>query len=209
MLITAIAASFATTSVNADTTAVLKVTGQLVVGGCTPELSGGGVVDYGTIRLATLSATDVNQLGTKDVSLSISCPSATKAAWTITDDRADTHPGASVISIANGDMTNSIVSDTTMSYGVGKTTEGVKIGAFSIYTDTANVTADGVKSDAISGTVDSPVWQKSSTGIIKKRQYGNVYRCYKRHHRTGSVYPRHFPAENLTGYSEYCNAGHY
>ncbi|MDI5829829.1 DUF1120 domain-containing protein, partial [Salmonella enterica subsp. enterica serovar Kentucky] len=42
------------------------------------------VVDYGTIRLATLSATDVNQLGTKDVSLSISCPSATKAAWTIT-----------------------------------------------------------------------------------------------------------------------------
>ncbi|WP_139382319.1 DUF1120 domain-containing protein, partial [Salmonella enterica] len=100
--------------------------------------------DYGTIRLATLSATDVNQLGTKDVSLSISCPSATKAAWTITDDRADTHPGASVISIANGNMTNGIVSDTTMSYGVGKTTEGVKIGAFSIYTDTANVTADGV-----------------------------------------------------------------
>ncbi len=40
LLITAIAASFATTSVNADTTAVLKVTGQLVVGGCTPELSG-------------------------------------------------------------------------------------------------------------------------------------------------------------------------
>ncbi len=37
LLITAIAASFATTSVNADTTAVLKVTGQLVVGGCTPE----------------------------------------------------------------------------------------------------------------------------------------------------------------------------
>lgn len=97
LLITAIAASFATTSVNADTTAVLKVTGQLVVGGCTPELSGGGVVDYGTIRLATLSATDVNQLGTKDVSLSISCPSATKAAWTITDDRADTHPGASAL----------------------------------------------------------------------------------------------------------------
>ncbi|EGX8362979.1 DUF1120 domain-containing protein [Salmonella enterica subsp. enterica serovar Kentucky] len=167
LLITAIAAAFATTSVNADTTAVLKVTGQLIVGGCTPELSDGGVVDYGTIRLAALSATDVNQLGTKDVSLGISCPSATKAAWTITDDRADTHPGASVISIANGNMTNGIVSDTTMSYGVGKTTEGVKIGAFSIYTDTANVTADGVKSDAISGTVDSPVWQKSTTGIIK------------------------------------------
>lgn len=35
LLITAIAAAFATTSVNADTTAVLKVTGQLIVGGCT------------------------------------------------------------------------------------------------------------------------------------------------------------------------------
>ncbi|CDL31252.1 Beta-fimbriae probable major subunit [Enterobacter hormaechei] len=31
----------------------------------------------------------------------------------------------------------------------------------------ANVTADGVKSDVISGTVDSPSWQKTATGIIK------------------------------------------
>ncbi len=38
-----------------DATAVLKVTGQLIVGGCTRTFSDdGGVVDYGTIRLATL-----------------------------------------------------------------------------------------------------------------------------------------------------------
>ncbi|HFN3633711.1 DUF1120 domain-containing protein [Enterobacter hormaechei] len=59
------------------------------------------------------------------------------------------------------------VSDTTQSYGVGKTAGGVKIGAYSIFADVANVTADGVKSDFISGTVGSPSWQKTATGIIK------------------------------------------
>ncbi len=50
---------------------------------------------------------------------------------------------------------------------MGKTAGGVKIGAYSIFADVANVTADGVKSDVISGTVGSPSWQKTATGIIK------------------------------------------
>ncbi|MBW9414894.1 DUF1120 domain-containing protein [Enterobacter hormaechei] len=133
----------------------------------TPQLSGGGEVDYGLIHLADLSATSVNQLGQKDISLTITCPVATKAGWTISDDRADTHPGASVITINTADAAGGNVSDTTQSYGVGKTAGGVKIGAYSIFADVANVTADGVKSDVISGTVDSPSWQKTATGIIK------------------------------------------
>lgn len=99
-------------------------------------------------------------MGQKDISLTITCPVATKAGWTISDDRADTHPGASVITINTADAAGGNVSDTTQSYGVGKTAGGVKIGAYSIFADVANVTADGVKSDVISGTVDSPSRRK-------------------------------------------------
>lgn len=72
-----------------------------------------------------------------------------------------------MITINTADAAGGNVSDTTQSYGVGKTAGGVKIGAYSIFADVANVTADGVKSDVISGTVDSPSWQKTATGIIK------------------------------------------
>ncbi|HAV1852964.1 DUF1120 domain-containing protein [Enterobacter hormaechei] len=167
LVATAVALALSATAANAASTAVLKVTGLLSVAACTPQLSGGGEVDYGLIHLADLSATSVNQLGQKDISLTITCPVATKAGWTISDDRADTHPGASVITINTADAAGGNVSDTTQSYGVGKTAGGVKIGAYSIFADVANVTADGVKSDVISGTVDSPSWQKTATGIIK------------------------------------------
>lgn len=33
-----------------------------------PEISGGGVVDYGTIHLSSLNAATINQLGQKDFS---------------------------------------------------------------------------------------------------------------------------------------------
>lgn len=167
LVATAVAAVLASGAANAASTALLKVTGLLSVAACTPTLSGGGTVDYGRIHLADLSSTGTNQLGTKNISLTITCPAATKAGWTITDDHADTHPGASVITINNADAANGSVSDTSMSYGVGKTTGGVKIGAYSIFTDISNVTADGVKVDAISGTAVSPTWQKTTTGIIK------------------------------------------
>ncbi|WMY43185.1 DUF1120 domain-containing protein [Enterobacter cloacae complex sp. EB5] len=57
-------------------TAVLKVTGVLTNGGCTPEISGGGVVDYGTIHLSSLNAATINQLGQKDFSLFYYLPCA-------------------------------------------------------------------------------------------------------------------------------------
>lgn len=167
LVATAVAMALSATAANAASTAMLKVTGLLSVAACTPQLSSGGEVNYDRIHLAGLSATDVNQIGERVIALTITCPEATKAAWTISDDRADSHPGASVITINSADAAGGSVSDTTMSYGVGETAGGVKIGAYTIFTDVANVTADGVKTDAIFGTVNSPTWQKSSTGIIK------------------------------------------
>lgn len=50
---------------------------------------------------------------------------------------------------------------------MGETAGGVKIGAYSIFTDINLVTADGVKADVVSGNAVSPTWQKSTTGVIK------------------------------------------
>lgn len=202
LVATAVALALSATAANAASTAVLKVTGLLSVAACTPQLSGGGEVDYGLIHLADLSATSVNQLGQKDISLTITCPVATKAGWTISDDRADTHPGASVITINTADAAGGNVSDTTQSYGVGKTAGGVKIGAYSIFADVANVTADGVKSDVISGTVDSPS-AENRYRYHQKRQHGNDDRGRFRHHCAAAFHDRSISAENLSGDSEY------
>lgn len=160
----ALAMALAATGANAAMTAQLKVSGKLTVAACNPAVSGGGTVDYGRISLGNLSATTVNVLGEKDASLTITCPGPTKAAWAITDDQASTN---AALNISEADAAKNTVSDTTMTYGVGQTTGGVKIGSFTIYADIANVTADGTKVDAISGTTSNPTWVKSTTGIIK------------------------------------------
>ncbi|WP_395313652.1 DUF1120 domain-containing protein [Enterobacter sp. ECC-219] len=165
LLASAVAMALTAAGANAASTAVLKVTGLLAVEACTPTLSGGGVVDYGRIHLSELSATTDNQLGTKDISLTINCPDAgAKAGWTITDDSAASR--ATGVTITNGDAANGSVSSADQSYGVGLAGD-VKIGAYSVYTDVANVLADGVRVDPIFGAATTPTWAKSTTGIIK------------------------------------------
>lgn len=161
----AIAMALAATGANATSTVLLKVTGKLAMAACTPALGGGGTVDYGNISTGTLSATEASRIGERDVSFTITCPAPTKAAWAITDDRAGTR--ADKLSVTEGDAAKNEVTDPSMLYGVGDTPDSVHIGAYTIYADIANVTADGVKVDAISGATTTPVWAKSTTGIIK------------------------------------------
>lgn len=71
-----------TSAFAANPTAVLKVKGTLTNAACTPTLSNGGTVDYGTINLGNLSATAVNQLGQKNIDLTINCTAATKVSGT-------------------------------------------------------------------------------------------------------------------------------
>lgn len=80
----------------ASETAVLKIKGTLTSSACTPEFSNGGVVDYGNIRLGELSSTAVNQLGQRNIDLTITCTAATKVAWNLIDDRADSNAGLTV-----------------------------------------------------------------------------------------------------------------
>lgn len=104
----------------------LIVKGKLLVGGCTPVINGGAVLDFGSHLVSGLSATAVNDIGTKTTNLVITCPSATKVGWTLTDNKTDSNADIWIGGIAKGVGTT---------YGVGKTAGGVKIGAYSVTID--------------------------------------------------------------------------
>lgn len=128
-------------------TADLKVQGTLIMGSCTPSLSGGGVVDYGKISVKSLSTTDFNQLGTKEVTLSLTCDSPTKAAWTIVDDRADSAIDTDPV------VGNSTTTDPLGEFGLGTTSAGIKLGSYGV--DAMVQPAPTV--DGVSGFVGSSV----------------------------------------------------
>lgn len=119
---TAVALSLSAAAQAAESTAVLKVTGVLTNDACTPALDGGGVVDFGTKYINELSATETNQLGHKDVNLTINCTTPTKVSWRITDDRIDSVVRLTITGGAwSGDETAWAYSQV---FGVGKTAGG-------------------------------------------------------------------------------------
>ena len=158
IIATAVAMTLSATA-HADSTAVLKLKGVLTNNACTPTLSDGAVVDFGTKYISTLSATADNQLGYKDISLTINCSAATKVAWSITDDHADS---MKKMTIDNATFTGGQVWSSTNQYGVGKTAGGVNIGAYSVGMN-SSVTVDGnARALGYSG-VEAPAWAPANT----------------------------------------------
>ncbi|ENA9696864.1 DUF1120 domain-containing protein [Salmonella enterica subsp. enterica] len=129
IIATTVAMALSAAAAHADSTAVLKLKGVLTNDACTPELTGGGVVDFGTKYVSSLSATSDNQLGYKDISLTITCSAATKVAWSITDDSADS---MKKMTIDNATTDGYQVWGASNQFGAGKTADGVNIGAYSV-----------------------------------------------------------------------------
>lgn len=145
-------------SAMAAETAVLKVTGTLTNAACTPTLSNGGVVDYGTLRLGELSATSVNSLPNKAIDLTINCTSATKVAWDGMDNQASSRPSPALPVNAGSDLATPA---NTLTFGMGKTDGGVNIGNYIIRIDTAPV-YDGISGLLITHNTDwGNVWNTS------------------------------------------------
>ncbi|MGM8756983.1 DUF1120 domain-containing protein [Enterobacter sp. 296B2] len=149
LIATTVAMALSAAAHAADSTALLKVQGVLTNDACTPTLSGGGTVDFGTTYVDTLSSTNTNQLGKKDITLSIACSAPTASvAWGIEDNVGS--PAA--VGITNPGFTtggNVYDDQTDVQFGVGSTTGGVKIGAYAVTIDKANSTADGVAQNVI------------------------------------------------------------
>lgn len=144
-------------------TAVMKVQGNLTNSSCTPELSNGGTVDYGTISLAGLSATDINQLGKRDFTLTITCVTPTKIAFSTTDDRNGTAPLVKVINGRNG---GGDVVDGDKLFGVNKTADGVNIGNYSIYVNETSMQIDGKRGIFVYSSDNGSSWANLGVGEI-------------------------------------------
>lgn len=159
--------ALASASAFAEPTAVLKVHGTLTNSACSPSIGNGGVIDYGYIRLGELSAMENNNLGQKQVPVTITCNAPTKVGFTILDNRGDSNPQLPVD--IGGNLKQS---QKYYTYGVGTTTEGVKIGNYGMWM--TDVTADGNMVDSIANNHDwnPDVWKK--TGIPRSDAFSTI-----------------------------------
>lgn len=133
----------------AANTVDLKVVGVLTNSACTPSFPNGGKADFGKTAMTTLSATDVNQLGYRDIDLTLTCDSSTALAFTATD----AHNDSAVIQLVG---TKPGIADSD--FGLGKTAEGVNLGAYTILLKT-NPTVDDVVTPALySAAGATPSW---------------------------------------------------
>lgn len=112
---------------------------------CTPVLSNNGKVDFNTRSASSLSKDYFSQLGTRDLTLSITCESSTAIAITSRDTRA-----ASVVSGADEKgqagarfqiNAGEYVSERTRLFGLGVTAEKKPIGSYAIQINAAGIMA--------------------------------------------------------------------
>lgn len=172
LLATAIAALTMSNAWAADgSTTELRVTGKLLVGGCTATVNGGNALDFGSHLISDLSSTAVNDIATKDTDLVVECPSATKVGWTLTDNKADSNAEIWITGIIKGKG---------VSFGVGKTAGNVNIGAYAVSIDSAKAASaqavngeDTFDVDYIIGAAASMgSWAKATTATSFRNQEG-------------------------------------
>lgn len=152
LVATAVAMTLSATAHAADSTAMLKLEGTLTNEPCVGSISGGGTVDFGTKRIAELSATDTNQLGSLDTSFTITCSAPTKMGWYINDNRADSRAS---LTVQGGFIDGETGWRSESTFGVGKTAGGTKIGSYTVSVDTANSVADGNIKEILSTNTDT------------------------------------------------------
>ena len=154
-LLATTASAFAADSVD------VRVIGTIVPAACTPALTGGGVVDYGTIKADTISATDYTVLPEKQISFAITCDAPAKVALIASNGRTGSLAG--VPETANGagrSPVNLFGLSAVGAAGLGM--EGTsQVGGYGVRIDSSTVTADGVAVDSLRadrnpGYADSP-----------------------------------------------------
>ena len=101
LLIACAPAAFAASTVD------LTVTGLITPNSCTPQLSGGGQVDYGKISAKDLSATGTTLLPTQTLQMSVTCTAPILIGLKAIDNRAGSSistDGSMGLGLINGDQ---------------------------------------------------------------------------------------------------------
>lgn len=125
MLTAASAGAFATDSVD------LKIIGTIAPTSCTPTLSGGGIVDFGNIPAASLSATNFTHLADKTTTLTVTCDAPARVAIRTIDNRAGTA------------VAGAVASSDSNAFGLG-TVNSKQVGAYELVTVPGVAHGDGV-----------------------------------------------------------------
>lgn len=158
-MISVTASAFAADSVD------VKVIGTISPVACTPTLSGGGTIDYGTIKANTLAADAYTVLDEKTLDFSITCDAPAKVAIKAINGR----PGSAVSAESEGagGAARSPVTlfGDTATYSAGLGLDGTaKIGGYGLRIQDG-LTADGTAVSRIFRGVSSS-WSDNPTGDV-------------------------------------------
>lgn len=166
----------ALTTVSAPASDTLGIDFELTAdaAACTPTLSNNGIADFGTRHAGSLSANAFTQLGTRELTLTITCESSTALAITSRDTRTSsvrtgedstgtTGPRFSV----NGGLN---VAHASRLFGLGLTAEKKPIGSYAILINANNIVAqDGsqnVSVDMAGSESKSGPWAKGDHNLL-------------------------------------------
>lgn len=148
--------------------AVLKVTGTITPPACTPSFAGGDTVDFGNVT----AGGDYNDIGTKQTTLQISCTAPRYIAFKVRDDRNGTQVGMGqdIIPRLAGALfpdwagaSGGIMAWNDQVFGLGKTTAGKAIGAYSLRIGKPSVSGG---SNGLNGVVPVPVAARSVADTV-------------------------------------------
>jgi hypothetical protein len=161
-------AVLATTSLPALAESIdVRVIGTIAPTACIPTLSGGGTIDYGTIKAATLAKDAITILQEKQLDFAINCDAPARVAIT-----AHSQRGASAVK-TDGTLDEmggypglfGTVSGNVSVVGLGL--DGAKgIGGYGLRLAGGTMFADGVAVDSISSLGNTTSWTTISTGSL-------------------------------------------
>jgi hypothetical protein len=160
-------AVLATTSLPALAESIdVRVIGTIDPAACTPTLSGGGTVDYGTIKPTALATDAFTVLEEKQLDFAINCDAPAKVAITAHSQRGTT-------AVKTDGTLAEIAAFPGLFGGVGNTAvvglglDGTKgIGGYAIRLATGTMTADGVAVDSIIANNNTTSWGSTAYGNL-------------------------------------------
>lgn len=139
----------------------VKVIGTITPTGCKPTLTGGGIIDYGTIAPASLKKDALSQLDTKQLDFAITCDAPTKLALRAINGRPNTAAGTTETGTFGGKIPTGL-SQYNGGWVVGLGLDGnKKIGGYS--TTIRDVSVDGTPVSYIFKKEGNNQWEREIT----------------------------------------------
>ncbi|MBN3006710.1 DUF1120 domain-containing protein [Chromobacterium alkanivorans] len=153
----------------------LLIAGRLIPMACTPTLSGGAVIDYGDIPVASLHPKEAYTLEDRNVNLIIACQEDTALGIRITDARADTKPllNREIPRPSQHSDSNLAVARTDrQTMGLGLDAVSGKLGVWWMHVDRENLKASNSESEIVSeakllySTNNGKSWSRTTTSPL-------------------------------------------